>query len=390
VPKPASPDQCAGIDRDAGVKQAEQHRVSAVVLDHVSQRFGATTVVDDISLSVTEGEFLTLLGASGCGKTTTLRMIAGLQQNSAGRILIDDVVVSDGKSGLFVPPERRGLGMVFQSYAIWPHLNVFDNVAYPLRVRHRPKAEINERVAAMLRLVELDTLAERPATALSGGQQQRVAIARALVFEPKVLLLDEPLSNLDAKLRTQMGEDFRALQQRLGITTIYVTHDQNEAMTLSDSIVVMHAGRILQIGSPRDIYQRPRDRMVAAFVGSPNLLAGRVTDCAATPSGDFSLRFEGSGLNGHCLAATAFVAGEPILVVARPENFRIAANTADVDLAATGRIVHVAYRGTSQSVTIEKDGLTLTAEISALAPAHDGDTITVEAPRNSCWGLRTS
>ncbi len=184
-------------------------------------------------------------------------MIAGLEQNTTGRISIGDAVVSDADRSIFVPAERRRLGMVFQSYAIWPHMTVFDNVAYPLRIRRRPAAEIKERVTAALGLVEMEKYAERPAPALSGGQQQRVAIARALVFEPEVLLLDEPLSNLDARLRTQMGDEFRKLQKRLGITSLYVTHDQDEAMALSDRVVVMEGGKILQVGSPEEIYQRP-------------------------------------------------------------------------------------------------------------------------------------
>src|SRR5687768_14554718 len=219
-----------------------------VRVEEVAKRFGGVRAVDGVSLDVPDGRLVTLLGPSGCGKTTTLRMIAGLEQNDAGRIWIGDRLVSDAARGTFVPPERREIGMVFQSYAIWPHMTVFANVAYPLEVRRgNERGRIRERVIAALRLVELEHLAERPATALSGGQQQRVAIARALVFEPAVLLMDEPLSNLDARLREQMRIELRALQQRLGITTIYVTHDQEEAMVLSDLIAVMDGGQIRQI-----------------------------------------------------------------------------------------------------------------------------------------------
>jgi iron(III) transport system ATP-binding protein len=210
----------------------------SVTVDEVSKRFGPVSAVDRVSLVVPDGRLVTLLGPSGCGKTTTLRMIAGLEQNDAGRIAIGERVVSDPARGLFVAPERRDIGMVFQSYAIWPHMTVFANVAYPLEVRRRPAAEIRERVAGALRLMQMERLASRPATALSGGQQQRVAIARALVFQPRVLLMDEPLSNLDAKLREQMRVELRALQQELGITTVYVTHDQDEAMVLADEIAV--------------------------------------------------------------------------------------------------------------------------------------------------------
>src|SRR6202000_2440197 len=204
--------------------------VSGVWLKKVSRHFGDFIAVDDVDLRVAQGEFVTLLGPSGCGKTTTLRMVAGLEQNTGGRISIDSEVVSDAASRVFVPSERRRLGMVFQSYAIWPHMTVFENVAYPFRARRRPHSEIRDRVLKTLKLVEMQDFAERPAPALSGGQQQRVAIARALVREPKVLLLDEPLSNLDKGRRGRMRDEIRAVQQRLGITTVFVTHDQDEAL----------------------------------------------------------------------------------------------------------------------------------------------------------------
>src|ERR1700754_4531824 len=278
--------------------------MSTVSLEGVSRSFGDFVAVNGIDLRVSEGEFLTLLGPSGCGKTTTLRMVAGLEQNTGGRISIGNEVVSDAARGIFVPSERRRLGMVFQSYAIWPHMTVFDNVAYPLRVRRRPAAEIRDLVSRALRLVEMEGFADRPAPALSGGQQQRVAIARALVFEPTVLLLDEPLSNLDAKLRLQMGEEFRAIQRRLGMTTLYVTHDQSEAMMLSDRVVVMQAGRVLQIGKPEEIYRYPANRTVAGFFGTPNLLTASVEACARIDGGKVRLDVVGRGWRGRCEAGT--------------------------------------------------------------------------------------
>src|SRR5690348_7015029 len=272
----------------------------SVTLSGVGRHFGALKAVDAVDLAVEHGEFVTLLGPSGCGKTTTLRMVAGLEHNDTGSITIGGRLVSDAASGLFVPPDHRKLGMVFQSYAIWPHMTVFDNVAYPLSVRRVPKPEIATRVMVALKLVEMEAYAERPAPALSGGQQQRVAIARALVFEPEVLLLDEPLSNLDARLRATMGDEFRALQRRLGITTLYVTHDQEEAMALSDRVVVMQRGRIQQVGTPEAVYRRPASRDVAAFFGTPNLIEATVAASRPAADGEFALAIEGAGWRGEC------------------------------------------------------------------------------------------
>ncbi len=237
---------------------------------HVSKSFGASAngskAVDDFNLQIKTGEFVSFLGPSGCGKTTSLRMLAGLERNTEGSISIDGATVSDPAKSIFIPPEKRRVGMVFQSYAVWPHMNVFDNVAYPLKIAKTPKTEIRDRVNEMLSLVELNGLSERMPSQLSGGQQQRVALARGLVMQPKVLLLDEPLSNLDAKLREKMRRDIREIQQRLKLTVVYVTHDQIEANTMSDRIVIMRSGRILQIGTPAEIRQAPADEFVAEFI----------------------------------------------------------------------------------------------------------------------------
>jgi len=244
----------------------------SLILEHVSKIFpqrgghGEVRAVDDVSLAIVEGEFLTLLGPSGCGKTTTLRLISGFEMPSAGRILLD------GKDISHRPPNKRDMAMVFQSYALFPHMTVFNNIAYGLRVRHVPRAEIRQRVQNVLDLMSLSNLGERRPNELSGGQQQRVALARSLVVEPRVLLFDEPLSNLDAKLRVQMRSEIRNIQRRLNITSVYVTHDQVEAMALSDRVVVMNEGKIEQLGTPEEIYRRPATRFVADFIGRANFL----------------------------------------------------------------------------------------------------------------------
>ncbi len=247
-------------------------------------RYGSVQVVGPVSFTVTAGQQTTLLGPSGCGKTTTLRAIAGLERPAGGRISIGGQVMYDGSRGINIPAEQRGLSMVFQSYAIWPHMTVFDNVAYGLRVRRKSAAEVRERVGTALESVQMGAFSSRMASQLSGGQQQRVALARACAFSPSVLLFDEPLSNLDAKLRGDMRVELRELQHRLGVTSVYVTHDLEEALAMSDIIIVMRAGHIEQSGSPADIYNRPRTRFVADFVGSANLISGVVV--ADQPPGE--------------------------------------------------------------------------------------------------------
>jgi iron(III) transport system ATP-binding protein len=263
-----------------------------VVLEKVRKCFGEVTAVDGIDLHVADGEMVTLLGPSGCGKTTTLRMIAGLEVPDDGCIGIGDMPVYDRAKSLNVAPELRNLGMVFQSYAIWPHMTVYENVAYPLRMRRVARSDSRQLVDGVLAQVGLAGLGDTPATNLSGGQQQRVALARALVFEPQVLLLDEPLSNLDAKLREHMRFELRIMQRRLGVTALYVTHDQEEALTLSDRVVVMSNGRIEQMGTPTEIYERPATRFVAEFIGKANFLD--VEGIASAPDGGAEVPLETS------------------------------------------------------------------------------------------------
>jgi iron(III) transport system ATP-binding protein len=366
--------------------------VPGITITGVSRRFGRTAAVDNIDLTVRQGEFVTLLGPSGCGKTTTLRMVAGLEQNDGGRIAIGDRVVSDADAGMFVPPDHRNIGMVFQSYAIWPHMTVFENVAYPLRIRRKPAPEIREKVERALRLVELGPYADRPAPLLSGGQQQRVAIARALVFEPEVLLLDEPLSNLDAKLRTQTGDEFRALQRRLGITTLYVTHDQEEAMALSDRIVVMHAGKILQIGAPEEIYRRPICREVAAFFGSPNLLEAKAVESTPEPDGTYRIRVRGEGWEGTCRAAEAFAADTGVLVMIRPEDVRVGAPDAAAgrQIVWSGKVIDTIFRGPRRSIAIDVGGRRFNVESPSLQAARPGQDMSVAASDGQAWAFRVS
>src|SRR3954468_20307026 len=252
--------------------------VQGLFTEYPNDRGEVVKAAQDVTFTVEEGHLFTLLGPSGCGKTTTLRSIAGLERPKAGEISVKGRVVYSSRQGVFIAPNRRGFGMVFQSYAIWPHMNVFQNAAFPLQVgdRRYSRAQVRDHVMRVLTAVQLDHLADREATMLSGGQQQRLALARALVMEPALLLLDEPLSNLDAKLREKMRFELKRLQRELKITTVYVTHDQTEALALSHEIAVMSEGRIQQIGSPREIYDRPINSFVADFVGSTNFLDGAV------------------------------------------------------------------------------------------------------------------
>lgn len=255
-----------------------------VSLTRVSKVFGETVAVQEFTVSVRDGELVTFLGPSGCGKTTTLRMVAGFIRPTEGVVTIGQRVVADAKRDMFVPPEEREVGMVFQSYAVWPHMTVFKNVAYPLKIKKVEKEEIRRQVEEALELVKMPELGDRYPHQLSGGQQQRVALARALVMRPEVLLLDEPLSNLDAKLREGMRLELKELQRQTGMTIIFVTHDQLEAMVLSDRVVVMDAGFIQQIGTPRQIYSQPANRFVADFIGVANFI-----ECQVAPDGSLHL-----------------------------------------------------------------------------------------------------
>jgi iron(III) transport system ATP-binding protein len=291
--------------------------MAGIEIDGVSKRFGATTAVRALSLAIRDREFVTLLGPSGCGKTTLLRLIAGFMAPDDGAIRVDGAILSTAAS--VVPPERRGMGMVFQNYAVWPHKTVYQNVAFGLGVRRVPRAETRARVARILELVNLAGLERRYPSQLSGGQQQRVALARSLVVEPSILLLDEPLSNLDAKLRERMRGELKELQRRTEITFVYVTHDQAEAMALSDRIAVMHQGEMLQCGAPREVYTRPASRTVADFMGLVNLIPGRVVRAAGAES-----RVTLGGAAAIRLALPPGLAeGQAVEIAIRPESLRL-------------------------------------------------------------------
>ena len=337
--------------------------MSTVLLENLSKHYGPTVAVADVTLSVAEGEFVALLGPSGCGKTTTLRMVAGFIPPTAGRIGIG------GRDVTLLPPHRRDTGMVFQSYALFPHMTVAENVAFGLEMRKVPKAEREARVAEALRLVRLDQLAARYPRALSGGQQQRVALARALVVKPGVFLLDEPLSNLDAKLRAEVRVEIRALQRRLNLTTLFVTHDQEEALTMADRLVVMHRGIVQQVGTPEELYERPANAFVAGFIGKSNFFAGVLE----TPG---VFRTQG-GLALACAPDRLAPGGEALLAV-RPERIVLAppATAApDGANALPGRISLVTYLGALTEYRVDlADG----SEALAVAPTPAADN---PAPR---------
>ena len=303
--------------------------MSEVRIEHVFKRFGDVTAVSDFDLTVKDGEFVSLLGPSGCGKTTSLRMIAGFERATEGEIYIGDHCVSSHIKNTFVPPEKRDIGMVFQSYAVWPHMTVTENVAYPLKIQKVPKEERAARVAEMLKLVHLDEYGSRYPHQLSGGQQQRVALARALVMRPGLLLLDEPLSNLDAKLRESMRFEISSIQKELGITVIYVTHDQSEAMTMSDRVVVMSRGVIQQIGTPYEIYRNPANKMVTDFIGLVNFVEGEV-------QGD-RVYISGTGVS---FPNTSGITGSATIAV-RPENITMSRTSGTIE----GTLVHRFYLG---------------------------------------------
>jgi len=343
----------------------------------LSKHFGAKNVLDGFALEVRGGEFITFLGPSGCGKSTALNLLAGLLTPSDGEIWLDDQRI-DG-----LPPERRGFGMVFQNYALFPHLSVFDNVAFGLDVRGIPRPAVADRVQQMLALVKLDGFEARYPGQLSGGQQQRVAIARALVIEPRLLLLDEPLSNLDAKLRLEMRAEIKRLHAGLGLTSIYVTHDQGEALSLSDRIVVMREGRAMQVGTPADIHDRPENLFVADFVGYRNVFTLTVTKSGV----DGVVIGEGAGLTLCGRGAVRPAPGTKVLAAVRPEDVRLTDDPPGLDVAR-GTVKLVEYQGREYDVEVElESGLVVKARLpravivgSAVSLLLDSDRVVILPP----------
>ncbi len=315
---------------------------TTLVLNNLVKTFGRqgeVLAVNNLNIEIRQGEFVTLLGPSGCGKTTTLRLIAGFEFPTSGQILLDGESLND------VPPNKRPMAMVFQNYALFPHMSVFDNVSYGLKVKRQAADLIRESVEIVMQLMNLVGMGDRMPHQLSGGQQQRVALARALVMQPKVLLFDEPLSNLDAKLRVQMRIEIRRLQQRLGITTVYVTHDQAEAMSLSDRIAIMRDGQLEQIGTPREIYQQPASIFVADFIGRANFIESCVQSCT---DGQLTLELFGRMLTIPASQET-FSTGEPVYLVIRPEAARVSRQAGNY----TGEVKQAVYLGSTVEYEIE-------------------------------------
>jgi iron(III) transport system ATP-binding protein len=348
---------------------SESFSTASIRLENLSKEFGSLKAVDCVNLNITTGALVCLLGPSGCGKTTTLRMIAGFEEPTEGRILIgtDDVTEA--------PPYARPTALVFQSYALFPHMSVYKNVAYGLRARRVPKAEIKERVQAALALMELEGQEMKSPPQLSGGQQQRVALARALVVRPKVLLFDEPLSNLDAQLRVRMRSEIRGLQRQLGITSVYVTHDQEEAFSIADEVAIMNQGELIQLGTPRELYHQPADRFVAEFVGLSNIVPVEVVESNAHGA---IVRVFGQMIRSHRPPQNE---GSPVSVVLRPEALQLE-RTGDEGVPA--QVVALAFTGPIARYTVAlDDGTELVVDLHNPDPDDfiaEGASVTIQFP----------
>ena len=339
--------------------------------------------IDGVSFAVPAGEIVVLLGPSGCGKTTTLRCVAGLEHPTSGEISIAGHLVSSPADGILVPPRSRNIGMVFQSYAVWPHMTVRQNVIYPLKHRKITRTEASRKVDEVLELVGLSEYADRPVVALSGGQMQRVALARSIVYRPQLLLLDEPLSNLDAKLRLRLRDDLRIILKQTGMTALYVTHDQAEAVVLGDRIGVMRDGKLLQMGTPDQIYNRPADLFVANFTGATNELAGTLVG----RKGEFGVIDFGDGRRGEAALLHALSLGEKVRIALRPENISIGKQ--DGANMFPARVLDRRYQGTQTVYDIDLFGRRLEVlELGTAARHQVGVETYVCLPREGCWAYR--
>ena len=337
-----------------------------ISIQNLQLKYGDFVAIENLNLEIGDGEALVLLGQSGCGKTSTMRCLAGLEEPSSGRIIIDDVVVFDSEKGINLPPNKRNVGMVFQSYAVWPHMTVFQNVAYSLKLQKLSKSETRDRVMEVLTLVGLEKFADRGASLLSGGQMQRVALARSLVMRPSVLMLDEPLSNLDARLRDRLRVELREIQLRLGLTCVYVTHDQHEAFALADRIALLQGGKIVQIGGPRDMYETPASASIAHFLGVSNVM-----DCESVPAPDGSAiaKVTDHGLTIHS-AQRAATAPQQMKVCMRAEDLQLSAQPTAAANAWKGKVRVAGFQGNDVRYAVELDG---GLELDALGTIKRGE-----------------
>jgi iron(III) transport system ATP-binding protein len=344
-----------------------------IEIQNLFKRFGNVVAVNHIQLEVNKGEMLTLLGPSGCGKTTTLRCIAGLERPEEGDIVIDGKpMLSEG----FVQPSKRGIGMVFQNYAVWPHMKVYKNIVYGLRIQRIPRHSMQERAQQVLELVGLNGLEDRYPGQLSGGQQQRVALARALVGNPKVLLLDEPLSNLDAKLREKMRFEIKGLVRRMGITSVYVTHDQAEAMVISDRVAVMDSGNVVQIGTPQEIYEKPADRFVADFIGTMNFMSGEVVQVLQDTDTVYVRTEFSDKMVCKTPDTTETIPGKKVYASIRPEDVEVFTEKPQArENLFKGTIVHKAYLGNFLYFFVSIDGTMIRIQIPHHMPQEEGQEL---------------